>query len=265
MRSIYKSVTYALIFASLAACGSGEPPTPSAAPAPVAAANPPAAPAPSAPPVDTTPSPPMVPPVVTALVPIASGATDGTAAPAVNLRNNAATTPVLPAVSAASLPVDGTPELVNDLVARLQACYAIPAVDRVTAIVELGLASTETIKAAGCKSLFINNDPAQYLNNGSTVGSNRSANSFTGIFRDGGTGVVFDRGQFEYRRANGVYVLIYRWVDATGANTDNDQVVARNVGGKLIWLRNTLTQQQLVIRQKKKRALCSLQHNCRTH
>lgn len=168
----------------------------------------------------------------------AAGATDGAAAPAVNLRNNAATTPVLPAVSGASLPVDGTPQLVTDLVTRLQACYAIPAADRVTAIVNSGLASTETIKAAGCKSLFINNDPAQYLNNGSTVGSNRGANSFTGIFRDGGTGIVFDRGQFEYRRANGDYVLTYRWIDPTGTNTDNDQVVARNVGGKLMLVGN---------------------------
>jgi hypothetical protein len=156
-----------------------------------------------------------------------------TAAPiAVSYRSSAVTAPSLPSVAAASLPVAGVPVLMSNFLAKLAACYALPTIDRVSAVVNTGLESTSTVKAPACKTLFVGDDPASYLSNGQKIGSSRAANNFSGIFRDSATGVKFDRGNLEFLRANGDMVVTYRWTDVAG-NTDNDQVVVRKVGAEL--------------------------------
>ena len=151
---------------------------------------------------------------------------------AVTFRSNIVAAPTLPTVTAASLPVAGVPVLLSGLLAKLTACYALPAADRVTIIVNTGLESASTIKAPACKALFLSDDPSTYLSNGQKIGSSRTVNNFSGIFREGATGVKFDRGNLEFLRANGDMVITYRWTDALN-NTDNDQVVVRKVGDEL--------------------------------
>jgi hypothetical protein len=151
---------------------------------------------------------------------------------AVSFRSNTTIAPILPPVAAASLPVVGVPILVSGFLAKLSACYALPALDRVSTVVNTGLESSSTVKAPACKTLFVGDNPASYLSNGQTIGSSRTTNNFSGIFRDGATGVKFDRGNLEFLRANGDMVITYRWTDLAG-NTDNDQVVVRKVGDEL--------------------------------
>jgi hypothetical protein len=124
---------------------------------------------------------------------------------ALSFRNTIATAGVLPTVLAASLPVEGTPLLVSDLVARLQACYALPVADRVSLVVNSAVPSTSTVKS--------------------------------GMFRDSATALKFDRSNLEYLLPNGELALTYRWTDSVG-NTDNDQVIARKVGNKLVLVGN---------------------------
>jgi hypothetical protein len=160
------------------------------------------------------------------------------AAPAsVSFRSNASSAGALPTIASASLPSEGTAPLVADLVSRLQACYALPAIDRVTQVVNSALPSSSTVKSDVCKSVFINNDPSAFRHNGIVVGSGRNVNAYSGMFRDSATGVKFDRPNLEYLLPNGDLAVTYRWTDSVG-NTDNDQVVARKVGNKLVLVGN---------------------------
>jgi hypothetical protein len=156
---------------------------------------------------------------------------------AISFRSDAAIAGVLPTVASANLPSEGTAPLVADLVARLQACYALPASDRVTTVVPLAVPSSSTVKSDVCKSIFINNDPSAFKHNGIVVGSGRNVNAYSGMFRDSATGVKFDRPNLEYLLPNGDLAVTYRWTDVVG-NTDNDQVVARKVGNKLVLVGN---------------------------
>ncbi len=150
----------------------------------------------------------------------------------VSFRSNTQTAPVMAPVTEAALPVTGVPILVSSFLSKMQTCYALPAADRVTGVVSTGLASDSTVKAPACKALFVNDDPATYLSNGQTIGSSRTTNNFSGLFRDGATGLKVDRGNLEFLRPNGDMVITYRWVDVAG-NTDNEQVVVRKVGSDL--------------------------------
>jgi len=115
--------------------------------------------------------------------------------------------------------------LVADLTARLGTCYALPREQRVSA----GGSAGSTIVAPACRSLFVGDDPASFLSNGARVGP---AGAFRGMFSDGGTGVRFDRGNLEFRRVNGDYVVSYRWTARDGG-TDNETIVARRENGVL--------------------------------
>ncbi|QNK75331.1 carboxypeptidase regulatory-like domain-containing protein [Variovorax sp. PAMC28562] len=156
-----------------------------------------------------------------------------------------ATTPTLPPIAASAVASTPTPAVVAALFDRLTACYALPLTQRVGgsgALAQGGGAVTDTTNATGtavnviapaCKTLFVGDDPATFYNNGYAVGRDSSNNgSFTGIFRQGATGVTFDRGNFEFVRSSGDFVLSYRTIDRFGG-TDNDTIIARNVDGVL--------------------------------
>lgn len=130
-------------------------------------------------------------------------------------------------VSAESLGTDNVAVLVSDMLKRMTACYAVPLADRVTN----GSSNGSMLKSPACTSLFVDNDPARFLSNGATVSPKLGA-AFSGMFRSGGTGVVVDRGAFEFKRVNGDYVFSYRWTAADGS-TDNENMVASKVGDSL--------------------------------
>lgn len=149
--------------------------------------------------------------------------------------NDAAPAPLPATVTAATLAPAGQSQAVAALLARLNACYALPLSQRVTAASD-AVAVTggpSAVIAPTCRSLFVNDDPASYLSNGSRVGRNAAnAGSFSGLFRPGSTGVVFDRGQLEFYRPNGDLLISYH-TRSTGGAEDNQTFVARDVGGTL--------------------------------
>jgi hypothetical protein len=165
----------------------------------------------------------------------ATPSADGSSPLSISYSTGSATTPVLPAIEASALTNTPSPATVADLFARLTACYALPLSQRVnapndTAPVTGGPAD---VIAPACRTLFVGDDPSTYYSNGNTVGRNASnRGAFNSLFRPGPTGLVWDRGNFEFVRANGDLVFSYRWTDTAG-NTESDTLIARNVGGTL--------------------------------
>lgn len=140
--------------------------------------------------------------------------------------SNTATLQPLPAVTAAALVPSGTASLIADLMGRLTACFALPVEERVLTP-DASAATAADVKAAACKTVFHNDDPASFLSNGKRVGTGPNT-AFNGIFRTGATGVVFDRGTYEFTRAgaDGDMVVAYRNTDKNG-NVQNDSFVVR--------------------------------------
>lgn len=153
--------------------------------------------------------------------------------------NQTAPVAPLPPVSAASLPPDGVGFMIDDLLARMGACYAVPFEQRVNGVssssVNAVTGGPADVIAAQCRTLFVGDDPATFLSNGNTVGRDaNNAGAFASLFRRGATGVTFSNGRFEFLRNNTEkdVVFTYRSTDASG-NVLYDQLVARNVGGTL--------------------------------
>jgi hypothetical protein len=140
----------------------------------------------------------------------------------------------IPALSAstvnpATIGGDNIAALIVDLLSRTEACYALPRAQRVTN----GANPGSTVAAPQCRGLFVGDDPATFLANGARVGPQ---GAFKGMFGPG-VGVRFDRGTFEFRRADGDYVISYRWT-ATDGSTDNESLVARREGAVLKFIGN---------------------------
>jgi hypothetical protein len=146
------------------------------------------------------------------------------------------TTPVINPIPAGALDNTPTPAVVADLFKRLTACFALPLTQRVDTAANDTTATTGTavnVTAPACRTLFVGDDPATFYNNGNHVGRDvNNAGAFTGLFRPGATGLVWDRGNFEFVRSNGDLVLSYRNIDSAGTVT-NETIVARAVGGAL--------------------------------
>ncbi|HEY0822737.1 MAG TPA: carboxypeptidase regulatory-like domain-containing protein [Ramlibacter sp.] len=150
-----------------------------------------------------------------------------------------ATVAPLPAVPAGSLPPDGINTMVDALLARMSACYAVPFEQRVrgvsSASVNAVTGGPADVLAPECRTMFVGDDPATFFSSGNTVGRDASnAGAFSSLFRRGATGVVFSNGRFEFLRNNDEkdVVFTYRSTDAQG-NVLNDQLIARNEGGTL--------------------------------
>lgn len=140
----------------------------------------------------------------------------------------------IPALSAttvnpATIGGDNIAALIVDLLARTEACYALPRAQRVTN----GANPGSTVAAPQCRGLFVGDDPATFLSNGARVGPQ---GAFKGMFGSG-VGVRFERGTFDFRRAGGDYVISYRW-SATDGSTDNESLVARREGAVLKFIGN---------------------------
>jgi hypothetical protein len=132
----------------------------------------------------------------------------------------------LPTISASDLPDDGTSELMQQLLDKLTACFAVPLSSRVTATAT----AASHITAQACKDVFINGDPSQYLSNGSLVSK---TGHFQGLFT-ASVPVTFSRPKFfgavRTSQANGPQagdmLIGYRWRDDYG-NFQYERVMVR--------------------------------------
>lgn len=153
-------------------------------------------------------------------------------------RSDAALPALPPEVATATLVPTGASLSVAALFARMEQCFALPLAERVGGIVDPNNANARIggaadVLAVACRTLFVDDNPATFLNNGAKVGRNASnQGAFAGMFRNGATGLKVDRGQLSFFRPNGDMVLTYRTVDTTGG-VQNQSIVARNVDGTL--------------------------------
>lgn len=133
---------------------------------------------------------------------------------------------VLPTLSAADLPSDGTSVLIQDLLNRLTACYTLPLSSRISTN---GSVAADII-AQACRDVFINADPSLYLSGGSKVAKTAH---FGGIFT-ATVPVTFDRPKFfgavRTSQPNGPQagdmLIGYRWKDDFG-NFQYERVMVR--------------------------------------
>lgn len=152
-------------------------------------------------------------------------APDGEQPALVQFTNASAPPATLPAIDAASLVPSGTAPLIAALLQRMTACFALPAADRVNTPNPTSPATASDIKADACKTIFYHDDPTLYKSGGKRVGTGPKT-SFGAIFKDGGTGMAFDRGNYAFTRANGDLVVAYRSTDQDG-NVLNDTFAVR--------------------------------------
>ncbi|RYF50192.1 MAG: carboxypeptidase regulatory-like domain-containing protein [Comamonadaceae bacterium] len=132
-----------------------------------------------------------------------------------------------------------TPAQISAFLGRLDACFALPLTRRVSTASsdsQDAIGTAADVVAPECRRLFVGDDPATFTANGGTVGRNAAGRgAWSALFRQGPTGMVHDRGNFEYFRVkDGVNdkVLSYRWTDRFG-NTDNETLVVRTEQGEL--------------------------------
>lgn len=162
------------------------------------------------------------------------GATEG-APVAISFRSSDAAPTPLPPIAADLLAPAGLSQSVAALMERLTACYALPLTSRVNTANDTTAATggAADVKASQCRTLFVDDNPATYLNGGSRVGRDSAGNgSFTGLFRPGATGAVWDQGAFQFYRPNGDMVVNYRTLDSVGGIA-YDTLVVRDVAGTL--------------------------------
>ena len=137
-----------------------------------------------------------------------------------------ASIPVMAAVDPLALVAPGTATLIADHMAQLNRCFALPLSAR---IASGGTVATDIV-ATECKSAFFSNNPSSYKSNGNSVAKGRS---FNGIFVDGGTGIVFSQGTYEFTRGNGDIVAGYRSRSAAGDVTFDTFALRKDGDGKL--------------------------------
>lgn len=140
--------------------------------------------------------------------------------------------PITTTINPAALVPDGTAPLISGYFQRMAACYALPLAQRISGVAANATSATGTaanVQAAECRTLFLDDDPATYKDNGFVVGS---AGGFPGLFRESSTGARFDRGNFEYRRANGDVVVTFRSTTLAGAVAFS-MLTLREQGGRL--------------------------------
>lgn len=123
------------------------------------------------------------------------------------------------AVAAVQATIDAKPvDLIANLLARMNTCYALPLADRVNTA---GTGSAADVKVA-CQNLFTQDNPALFKSGGNLVGKN---GAFKSLFSTNSTGMTFDRGTLEFVVKNpaqpndGFWVVSYRATDTNGNST----------------------------------------------
>jgi hypothetical protein len=155
-------------------------------------------------------------------------AAEDSAPVSISFQSDATAIPPLPAtISLGDVSGTNVQAAVAEFLARMTACYALPASQRVSDGTNVG----SVVTADACKSLFSQDDPARFLSGGNVVGP-ASSNAFGSLFRNGPTGSTFDAGSFNFFRVNGDWVVSYR-MKLPDTSTSPEQVVLRNEAGKL--------------------------------
>lgn len=120
-------------------------------------------------------------------------------------------------VRAGDLVTPGVAGAVQGLLGRLTACYAEPLHQRIAGTevgAEQAAGAAADVLAPSCRGLFWDDNPENYLDGGLRVGS---GGAFQGLFRASSTGVRYDRGVFEYQRANGDLLISLRSTATSGS------------------------------------------------
>ncbi|MCX7231801.1 MAG: carboxypeptidase regulatory-like domain-containing protein [Burkholderiales bacterium] len=152
---------------------------------------------------------------------------------AISFQANATTIPPLPAtIDLGTVSTVNVPSAIADLAARLNACYALPAAQRVSD----GTNAGSTLVAPACRTLFSQDDPTTFLSNGARVGPAQTA-AYSSLFRDGAVGLRWEAGAFDFYRANGDWIVSYKVVLPDGT-VSPEQAAARLEGGKLKMIGN---------------------------
>lgn len=136
-------------------------------------------------------------------------------------------------ISSDTLLEEGASVKIAAFLSDLTGCYAVPLEQRIA-----GATATDTqvngtasaVIAPACRNVFHDNDPATFLSNGRVLASD---GAFSGLFRRGATGVVFNQGTYEFARGNGDWVIGYQSRDTGGAETYDSFVVRKGADGKL--------------------------------
>ena len=160
-------------------------------------------------------------------------ATDSTPPLSIAFKSNEAT-PAAPAVKIkeSDLIEDGIATRVQGFLDRMTACYAHPLDKRINGVAA-GTANANgtaaSIQAEVCRGLFVDDNPAKYMENGRPVASNAN---FSGMFKDSSTGAAFDKGNFGYRLANGDVFMTFRSTTKAGS-VGHSALLLRQQGGQL--------------------------------
>jgi hypothetical protein len=146
---------------------------------------------------------------------------DGDQAPAISFVSGS-TPPSLPQqVATAQLPSSDTDAVVADFMSRLNSCYALPKAQRVNGT------TAASVIAPVCRQIFTQDDPTLFKNNGGVVGAN---GAFSGLFRDGATGVTFTMPVIEFLGPNGRMLVSWKNTGTDGSISYNRVWVARENG-----------------------------------
>lgn len=146
--------------------------------------------------------------------------------------SDAAPAPLTAPIRSDELAADGIVGKINGLMGRFTACYAEPLSQRIAGVASGATQATgdaTAVQAPPCKSIFLDNDPTTFLDNGARVGAGAA---FPGLYRDSATGVKFDRAVFEYQWANGDFYITFRTTTRAGTVAWS-AVTARQQGGQL--------------------------------
>lgn len=142
-------------------------------------------------------------------------------------------------VAPEDLPPSGIGDMIRNLTDRLTACYAVPLEQRVSGATASTTAVTGTatsVIAPECRTLFLNDDPQTYLNNGAGVGRDANgAGAFNTLFTRSATGAVFDSGTLRFLRDNAEkdVVFTYRATNSATQSELFETLIARVVNGAL--------------------------------
>jgi hypothetical protein len=124
-------------------------------------------------------------------------------------------------INSASLPPTEIGSMYQDFLARMRTCYAIPKAQRV---------SGYTILAQECKDIFVDRNPARYLDGGFELGPNRFAGMFTleqpAIFTQTLSPVLIHNITGSGNSLNGKAIISFRGEDVDG-NYLNSRVVVQ--------------------------------------
>lgn len=154
-------------------------------------------------------------------VTVKAATVDGEQPPSVSFTSGDTPPPLPQAVATAQLPASDTDAMVAGLMARLEACYALPRTERVNG------ATAASVIAPACRGLFTQDDPTKFKNNGAGVGAN---GAFSGLFRDTATGVKFTSPVIEFLVPDGKMLVSWKNTGSDGSISYARVWVARENG-----------------------------------